>query len=72
MVYGAARAFLGISHKYTAATYDLATNNCNHFSNEAAEFLLSRGIPDEIVGLPQRVLATPVGQMVMPMLQAAC
>eukprot|EP00308_Calcidiscus_leptoporus_P008267 CAMPEP_0119362584 /NCGR_PEP_ID=MMETSP1334-20130426/9598_1 /TAXON_ID=127549 /ORGANISM="Calcidiscus leptoporus, Strain RCC1130" /LENGTH=848 /DNA_ID=CAMNT_0007377811 /DNA_START=11 /DNA_END=2557 /DNA_ORIENTATION=- len=60
----------GITHKYTAAKYDLATNNCNHFSNEAAEFLLGRGIPDEIVGLPQRLLATPVGQAVAPMLQA--
>ena len=29
----------GVREQYTAATYNLATNNCNHFSNAVAEFL---------------------------------
>ena len=31
--------------KFTSTTYDIVSNNCNHFTNEAAEFLLGAGIP---------------------------
>jgi hypothetical protein len=57
-----------MTSKYTAASYNLFTNNCNNFSDEFATFLTGRGIPAHITGLPQEVLATPLGQMIAPML----
>ncbi|KAL0467041.1 thioredoxin [Neurospora intermedia] len=53
---------------YTVETYDLWTHNCNNFSNDLATFLLGKGIPDYIVNMPQTVLSSPMGQMLMPML----
>ena len=64
--------FLGdISQKFSMATYDLFKNNCNNFSNECTEFLLSKSIPAEILHLPQEVLATPMGQSLMQMMGGA-
>ena len=51
-----------------AILIDLFTNNCNNFSDEACKFLLGRGIPEDIINLPQEFLATPMGQMLRPML----
>ena len=49
--------------------YDLFHHNCNNFSHETAQFLVGRGIPQHIVDLPGEILATPMGQMLAPMLQ---
>jgi len=57
-----------INSRFTEATYDLFEHNCNNFSDEAAKFLLGKGIPSEIIDLPSQVLATPMGQMIRPML----
>ncbi len=38
--------------------YDLLENNCNSFSNEVAQFLTGKTIPDYIVNLPAEVLST--------------
>ena len=32
-------------------------------ADEVAKFLLGRGIPEDIVELPQRVLNSPIGQV---------
>ena len=57
-----------IHNLFQQSTYDLFRNNCNHFSDAAAKFLLNGvGIPSEIIDLPNRVLATPIGQMLAPM-----
>ncbi|KAK0735480.1 PUL domain-containing protein [Apiosordaria backusii] len=53
---------------YTVEAYDLWKHNCNNFSNDFAMFLLGKGIPEHIVNLPQTVLDSPFGQMLMPML----
>ncbi|KAK0670494.1 hypothetical protein QBC41DRAFT_364018 [Cercophora samala] len=53
---------------YTVQAYDLWKHNCNNFSNDLAMFLLGKGIPEHIVNLPQTVLDSPFGQMLMPML----
>ncbi|KAK4645661.1 hypothetical protein QC761_203450 [Podospora bellae-mahoneyi] len=53
---------------YTVQAYDLWKHNCNNFSNDFAMFLLGKGIPEHIVNLPQTVLDSPFGQMLMPML----
>ena len=51
--------------------YELFHHNCNNFSHETAQFLVGRGIPQHIVDLPGEILATPMGQMLAPMLQQA-
>lgn len=48
---------------FRATLYDLFTHNCNNFSNEVANFLISEGIPGFILDLPQTVLNTPLGQL---------
>jgi hypothetical protein len=56
-----------ISMRFTQSTYDVFRNNCNHFTDAAVKFLLNgTGIPPEIVNLPDRILATPMGQMIAP------
>jgi len=57
--------FLASVHpRFTQQTYDVFRNNCNHFADSLARFLLDgRGIPQDIVGLPDRVLASPMGAM---------
>lgn len=56
--------------KFTMSTYNLASNNCNHFTNTASTFLLGKGIPSEIVNLPDEFFKTPIGQMMRPMVDS--
>ncbi|KAM0898734.1 hypothetical protein ACQ4PT_021747 [Festuca glaucescens] len=58
-----------IAPRYTAETYRLMTHNCNNFSNEAAQFLVGAGIPDYILSLPNEVMSSPMGPLIMPMIQ---
>ena len=55
--------------RFRGDRYDLFRHNCNNFSNETAQFLVGRGIPQHIVDLPNEILATPMGQMLAPMIQ---
>lgn len=59
------------SLKYNVRTYDLLNCNCNHFSHDAAlqGLKLSRGVPSWVLQVPQRFLASPMGQMIRPMLE---
>ena len=56
---------------YSAAAYDLLSRNCNNFSHDAATqgLQLPNGVPQWILGVPQRFLSSPMGQIVRPMLQ---
>ncbi|KDO35286.1 hypothetical protein SPRG_00133 [Saprolegnia parasitica CBS 223.65] len=58
-----------IQSRFTAATYNLLSNNCNNFSNEVANFLVGASIPQHILDLPQQVLSTPMGAMFRPMFE---
>ncbi|KAF0689095.1 Aste57867_19367 [Aphanomyces stellatus] len=58
-----------VSPRFTAATYNLLSHNCNNFSNEVAQFLLGTGIPQHILDLPNEVLSTPMGAMFRPMIE---
>lgn len=49
---------------YTHESYDLFHHNCNNFTNDFAMFLVGKGIPDHITGLPETVLATPLGPII--------
>lgn len=57
-----------MASQFSFETYDLMTNNCNTFSNAAAEFLVGRGIPSHIVNLPNEVLSSPLAPMLTPLL----
>ncbi|XWS36555.1 hypothetical protein CRYUN_Cryun20dG0094700 [Craigia yunnanensis] len=58
-----------ISPRYTAETYSLLTHNCNNFSNEVAQFLVGSNIPEYILQLPNEVMSSPMGALLMPMIQ---
>ncbi|OIW07563.1 hypothetical protein TanjilG_08450 [Lupinus angustifolius] len=58
-----------ISPWYTAEAYSLLTHNCNNFSNEVAQFLIGATIPEYILNLPNEVMSSPMGALVLPMIQ---
>ena len=56
--------------RFTPQSYDLLECNCNHFAHSAVleGLRLSQGVPDWVLQVPQRFLASPMGQIVRPML----
>ncbi|XP_019414038.1 PREDICTED: desumoylating isopeptidase 1-like [Lupinus angustifolius] len=58
-----------ISPRYTAEAYSLLTHNCNNFSNEVAQFLVGATIPEYILSLPNEVMSSPMGALILPMIQ---
>ncbi|KAL9431285.1 hypothetical protein AB3S75_026466 [Citrus x aurantiifolia] len=58
-----------ISPRYTAEKYSLLSHNCNNFSNEVAQFLVGKTIPEYILNLPNEVMSSPMGALVLPMIQ---
>ncbi|KZV46591.1 desumoylating isopeptidase 1, partial [Dorcoceras hygrometricum] len=58
-----------IDNRYTAETYRLLTHNCNNFSNEVAQFLVGASIPEYILNLPNEVMSSPMGALMLPMIQ---
>ena len=58
-----------IRPQFTAATYNLITNNCNNFSDTVVQFLCNHRIPSYIVDLPSIVFNTPMGSMLRPMIE---
>lgn len=57
-----------LERNFNGMAYDVFDHNCNHFVDEAARFLLGRGIPDEVRLQPQRVMNTPIARMLRPLL----
>ncbi|KAG6027313.1 hypothetical protein E4U19_002086 [Claviceps sp. Clav32 group G5] len=53
---------------FTLEAYDLFRHNCNNFSDSFANFLVGKGIPQHIVKMPQAVLDSPMGRMLLPQL----
>ena len=54
---------------FTMSKYSLLRHNCNHFTEECAQFLLGVSIPQEIRDVPERVLATPMGPLFSSMFE---
>lgn len=54
--------------KYGPGDYDMIRRNCNHFSEDALMFLASETLPDTVSHMIPRLLATPQGRMMLPML----
>ena len=57
-----------INHKYGADQYNIVTWNCNHFTDEASEFILGKGIPKHVLNQAKELLETPMGQQFKPLL----
>ena len=55
-----------IGPKYTAEKYHVIEYNCNHFTEEACEFLTGSGIPKRVLNQAKELLDTPAGQMFKP------
>ena len=55
--------------RFTERTYSLLHNNCNHFSEEVCQFLVGQGIPAHVLALPQEVLSSPAGPLLLPLLE---
>lgn len=60
--------FEDLDRKYDRKGYDVLDRNCNHFADEAAKFLLGRGIPDEVRLQAQRLYNAPMARIVRPLL----
>mmetsp|Transcript_21662 Transcript_21662/g.15926 ORF Transcript_21662/g.15926 Transcript_21662/m.15926 type:complete len:89 (-) Transcript_21662:42-308(-) len=58
-----------VSPRFTEQHYNVFKHNCNHFTNECANFLLGSNIPQDIIGQPEMFLSTPLGKMVAPMME---
>ncbi|KAL0249022.1 hypothetical protein GEMRC1_004256 [Eukaryota sp. GEM-RC1] len=55
--------------KYSSTSYNLLELNCNNFTNDAVDFLVGNSLPSSIIELPQKLMATPLGAMVRPMIE---
>lgn len=57
--------------RYSMEAYDLVQRNCNNFCHDAATegLRLPNGVPEWILDVPRRFLASPMGQMVRPLLE---
>ena len=60
-----------IKGKFSMEKYDILKNNCNNFTDDCAEFLTGKKIPSYITGLPNEVMSTPMGGMIMNMMTNA-
>ena len=58
-----------IRYKYSAESYNVLNNNCNHFTNAISEFLTGKSIPNDILKQHEVLLGTPMGNMILPMLE---
>ncbi|XP_014362165.2 uncharacterized protein LOC106713811 [Papilio machaon] len=56
---------------YTGAAYRLLEHNCNHFSDEVAQFLCDARVPEHIVAQPERDLPPPLRAALAAMLERA-
>ena len=58
-----------INSRFTQETYHLLENNCNHFTNDICNFLTGQNIPDWVLKQHEEIFSTPMGKMLMPMIQ---
>lgn len=58
-----------IRPRYTQTTCNLLSNNCNSFSNEALKFLVGSTVPNYIFDMPKQAMNSPIGMLMLPMIQ---
>jgi len=62
------------AHLFTTESYDVLTNNCNHFTDAVCKFLLNCHLPKDVLEQPDFVIgaqASPALQLLRPMLNQA-
>jgi len=59
------------SERFSPARYNLMTHNCNNFAHEALLHGLgmNTGVPQWVLDVPRKVMSSPMGQMLQPMLE---
>ena len=55
---------LEIGPSYTPETYNILSNNCNHFSNEAVKYLVDSTVPAYILDQPKEAMNSPIGALI--------
>ena len=57
--------------RFNANTYNLMSHNCNNFAHEALTLGLglAQGVPQRVLDVPNIVRSSPMGQMMLPMLE---
>ena len=58
-----------IDNDFTPESYNVINHNCNHFTDTALFFLTGKNLPNPILKQHEQILSTPMGKMLMPMLQ---
>ena len=58
-----------IDNDFTPESYNVINHNCNHFTDAALFFLTGKNLPNPILKQHEQILSTPMGKMLMPMLQ---
>lgn len=56
-----------IQARFSITSYHFLDNNCNHFTDCCAMFLLNKHIPQHILDLPGEALNSPIGPMLRSM-----
>ncbi|KJE92247.1 hypothetical protein CAOG_03251 [Capsaspora owczarzaki ATCC 30864] len=56
--------------QFSSTSYHLLDQNCNHFTQECAQFLVARDIPSYIRSLPDDFASTPMGAMLRPLINS--
>ena len=56
----------GIETRYRSIDYSLTRHNCNSFTNELNQFLLGKEIPDYIKNVCNKIMNTPTGREMKP------
>lgn len=56
--------------RFGPTAYHLLDNNCNHFTDACAKFLVNTGIDSSIVNLPDVIKGTPLAAMFTPAIDA--
>eukprot|EP00927_Polykrikos_kofoidii_P054510 TRINITY_DN48922_c0_g1_i1.p1 TRINITY_DN48922_c0_g1~~TRINITY_DN48922_c0_g1_i1.p1 ORF type:complete len:626 (-),score=109.28 TRINITY_DN48922_c0_g1_i1:16-1893(-) len=57
-----------LARKYTQASYDVLTHNCNHAADELSIFLMNEHIPNEVRLQPEQLMNTLAARLLRPLL----
>ena len=58
-----------LRREFTPENYSLLNHNCNHFSEAVVQFLVGKSIGSDILNLPQEIAATPMGSVMIQMIE---
>merc|ERR1712187_959773 len=53
---------------FTREAYDAARNNCNHFTDRVAMYLVGKHITEDVLGQPEIMMKSSLGRTLRPIL----